>query len=196
MSQGCVAIGRAGHFRQPVHHRRAGVQHPLMGQGRGQQTGERLGHRHGMVRDVGRQRAAIGLVDHLAAMQHDQPVREIDIHGLAPGHGLAILCGEAHRVQVIPQPVAQRRRRARAAPDSRRGAQFPLVTEAPAMVGKAAAGSVRHPQHPIRRRREADHQSARYGVTGLGVEGFTHDVSFSIVGRHPIRNRRRVQAQD
>jgi hypothetical protein len=64
------------------------------------------------------------------------------------------------------------------------------------MVGKAAAGSVRHPQQPIRPRREANHQSARDRITGFGVEEFTHDVSFNIVGRHPIRNRRRVQAKD
>jgi hypothetical protein len=64
------------------------------------------------------------------------------------------------------------------------------------MVGKAAAGSVSYPQNPIRRRRETNHQSARYRVSGLGVEKFTHGVSLSIVGRHPIRNRRRVQAQD
>ena len=196
LTQGRVAIGRAGHLRQPGHYRRARVQHPLVGQCRRQQPGERFRHRHGMVRHVRCQSASIGLVDHLAAMQHDQPICEVHVHRLAPGHGVAILGGECHRIEVVAQVIPKGCRCAGSTSDDRGGPQFSLMTETPAMVWKTSTGPIGDALDPVRGRRKTLHHTADDRVAGFCVEKFTHDRSLGRCLPHPIRIPSHVQAAD
>ncbi len=170
LAHGGVAEGRGRELGHVVGDRLVGVERAFGHQHRAQRADHRLGDRHGAVLAVVLQHAEVALVDHAAAVQHEDAVGVGGGQRCVPGHGrLRAERREAERVDVLAQSMGQGGGRTEPARHVHGRHQLAEIRHAPAHRRKLEIAAVVETQRAVGRWRRTGHPAEPGGVAGGGV---------------------------